>query len=52
MIIGGYSALDSSVNDAQGAADYVANSWNGKQYLGLKEAAWQRDLAYYQSLGN
>ena len=48
MIIGGYSALDSSVNDAQGAADYVANNWSGKQYLGLKEAAWQRDLAYYQ----
>ena len=52
MIIGGYSALDSSVNDAQGAADYVANNWSGKQYLGLKEAAWQRDLAYYQGLGN
>jgi putative aldouronate transport system substrate-binding protein len=52
MIINGYSALDSSVNNAQGAADYVAGSWSGKQYLGLKEAAWQRDLAYYQSLGN
>ena len=52
MIINGFSAIDSSVNDAQGAADYVAGSWSGKQYLGLKEAAWQRDLAYYQGLGN
>ena len=52
MIINGYSAIDSSVNSAEGAAEYVAGSWSGKQYLGLKEAAWQRDLAYYQSLGN
>ena len=48
LIINGYT--DSNMSDAQTTADYVANSWNGKQYLGLKEGAWQRDLTYFQSM--
>ena len=48
LIINGYT--DSNMSDAQTTADYIANSWNGKQYLGLKEGAWQRDLTYYQSM--
>ncbi len=48
LIIKGYT--DSNMSDAQSTADYVANSWSGKQYLGIKEGAWQRDLEYYQSM--
>ena len=49
MIVNGFGALDSSINDAQAAADYVSGSWSGKQYLAIKEAAWQNALSYYQS---
>ena len=49
MIVNGYGALDSSVNDAEGAAAFVSGNWSGKQYLAIKESAWQNDLSYYQS---
>ena len=48
MIVNGFGALDSSINDAQGAADFVSGSWSGKQYLAIKESAWQNALSYYQ----
>ena len=32
------------------SADYVTNSWSGKQYLALKEDAWQRALSYYETV--
>ena len=48
LIIKGYT--DSNMSDAQSAADYVAGSWNGKQYLGIKQGAWERDLEYYQNM--
>ena len=48
IIAGGHT--DASIQNAAGAADTVANSWSGKQYLALKEGAWQRDIAFYETL--
>ena len=54
MIISGYggtnSNVPSTVTSAQAAADYVANTCNGKAYLAIKNDAWELDLDYYQSL--
>ena len=49
IIVNGIGALDSSISDAQAAADYVSGSWSGKQYLAIKESAWQNALSYYQT---
>ena len=35
--------------DAEEAAEVVAQDWNGEQYLELKNAAWDRIVAYYES---
>lgn len=40
----------SGVQDAQAEADNVANNWSGKQYLAIKQSAWERDIAYYETL--
>jgi len=40
----------SGVSDPAGTASTVTNSWSGKQYLALKEGAWQRDLTFYETL--
>ena len=48
QIVSGYT--DANMQSAQGTADYVANSWSGKQYLALKEDAWQRALSYYETV--
>ncbi len=48
MIANGYT--DANMTDAQSAADYVANSWNGVQYLTIKEGAWEMDLNYYNQI--
>lgn len=48
QIVAGYT--DANMQDAQSAADYVASSWMGKQYLALKEDAWQRALDFYATL--
>ena len=48
IIVSGYT--DAAMRDAQSTADTVANSWSGKQYLALKEGAWERDTAYYDTL--
>ena len=52
MIINGYGGnnVPSSVTSAQSAADYVANNYNGRPYLNIKNEAWELDLEYYQSL--
>ncbi len=49
QIVSGYT--DANMTDAATSADYVANSWNGRQYLALKQDAWTRALAYYDTLG-
>ena len=48
LIINGYT--DSDMADAESAAAFVSGKWNGKQYLAIKESAWQNDLDYYQSM--
>jgi len=48
LIVSGYT--DTVIQDAASAADTVANSWSGKQYLALKESAWERDIAFYETL--
>jgi putative aldouronate transport system substrate-binding protein len=48
LITAGYT--DATMKDAQSTADNVAGAWSGKQYLAIKQDAWNRDLAYYQSM--
>ena len=48
LIVNGYT--DTAMQDAASAADTVANSWSGRQYLAIKEGAWQKDVAYYDTL--
>lgn len=47
LIVNGYT--DSSMSDAASAAAYIAGSWNGKQYLAVKQDAWDRALEYFQN---
>jgi len=48
QIVAGYTA--EGMDDAAGAAAYVNASMNGKQYLALKQKAWERILEYYATL--
>ena len=48
-IVNGYS--EEGMANAAECADMVANSWNGRQYLALKQRAWDRLLDYYNTLG-
>ena len=45
IIVNGYT--DVNLKDAQSAADYVANSWNGSRYTAILNDAWDRALDYY-----
>ena len=45
IIVNGYT--DVNLKDAQSAADYVANSWNGSRYVAIMNDAWGRALDYY-----
>ncbi len=47
MIAHGYT--DANMKDAQSTADYVKNTWNGAQYLQIKQGAWEKDVAYYNA---
>ena len=38
------------VQDPEAQAATVANDWSGKQYLAIKQGAWERDIAYYETL--
>ena len=38
------------VQDPEAQAATVANDWSGKQYLAIKEGAWQRDIQYFEVL--
>ena len=45
--------LDIIINGGEGAeatANKVANDWSGKQYLAIKEGAWEKDIAYFETL--
>ncbi len=48
QICSGYT-LDGAT-DASSSASKVTNEWGGKQYLALKQRAWNRDLDFYKSL--
>ena len=47
-MVNGYT--EAGIQDAASAADTVTNTWSGKQYLALKQGAWERDMAYYETL--
>lgn len=38
------------VADPEAQAATVANDWSGKQYLGIKQGAWEKDIAYFETL--
>ena len=38
------------VQDPAAQAATVANDWSGKQYLGIKQGAWEKDNAYYETI--
>ena len=48
LIVNGYT--NAAMQDAVGTADNVAGSWSGKQYLAIKQSAWEKDIAYYETL--
>ena len=48
IIVSGYT--DTAMRDAASTADTVANTWSGRQYLAIKESAWEKDIAYYETL--
>ena len=48
IICGGYSGEGTS--SAAETVNTVTNSWNGKQYLALKDQAWQKLVNYYKEL--
>lgn len=48
LIASGYT--DSSMRDAASTVDTVVNAWSGKQYLAIKQDAWNRGMSYYETL--
>lgn len=50
IICGGYSGEGTS--SAAETVNTVTNSWNGKQYLTLKDQAWQKLVNYYKEINN
>ena len=49
QIVNGYAV--EGMADAEGSANYVADTMSGAQYLQLKQDAWARLQKYYASLG-
>ena len=43
-------AILNGVQDPAGTASTVTNDWSGKQYLAIMQGAWERDIAYYDTL--
>lgn len=48
QIVSGYTV--EGVKDAQSAADKVANEWNGKAFLTLRQDAYDNLVSFYESL--
>jgi len=48
QIVAGYAV--EGMSDAEESASYVATAMNGKQYLALKQRAWDRLVEYYGNL--
>ena len=49
IISSGYT--EEGMNSAEEATQTVQTAWGGAQYLALKEQAWERLTAYYETLG-
>ncbi|MBQ6974268.1 MAG: hypothetical protein IJQ17_05525 [Oscillospiraceae bacterium] len=49
QIVAGYA--EEGMGNAAASASKVADEWGGKQYLQLKQDAWDRLLAYYNAIG-
>ena len=47
-IVAGYA--EEGMGNADASASMVAEQWGGRQYLTLKQDAWNRLLAYYNAL--
>ena len=45
------SGYNDDMYDAEDAAAVVSEDWGGMQYLNIKQDAWDRLLAYYDTLG-
>ena len=48
LIVNGYT--EAGMQDAASTAANVTNAWSGKQYLAIKQTAWERDIQYFQTL--
>ena len=48
QIVAGYAV--EGMDNADNSAAYVKNNMSGKQYLALKQRAWNRLVEYYNSL--
>jgi len=48
IIVSGYT--DATMKDADSTVDNVVNGWSGKQYLAIKQGAWERDIQYFETL--
>ena len=48
IIVNGYT--DAAMQDAASTAANVTNAWSGKQYLAIKQGAWDKDIAYFETL--
>ncbi len=45
------SGYNDDMYDAEDAAATVTDEWGGLQYLNIKQDAWDRLLAYYETIG-
>lgn len=48
IIVSGYT--DPTMQDAKSTVETVTNAWSGKQYLAIKQDAWNRGMSYYETL--
>lgn len=48
IIVSGYT--DPTMRDAKSTVETVTGAWFGKQYLAIKQDAWNRGMSYYETL--
>lgn len=48
IIVSGYT--DPTMRDAKSTVETVTGAWSGKQYLAIKQDAWNRGMSYYETL--
>jgi len=52
IIVNGNGGAVAGFGSAEAAAATVSDTYNGKQYLTIKNTAWQEDQDFYATLGN